>query len=247
MRTKTPEKITRCGAGSDEQCRRCTEENPNRTERCQGIDPTCDRVRIHKTREWIRERCFPITQKREGDGSYGLKHVMEGENRLYVTNDEFITAALEEGYMTTKTGNELENIKLKTSRNKRYWQHLGPNPTRVLETRKWIRDGVTFLEQRKLETEMKKNKLTWAQHELFGAELDRASTELITSLCMLSATYLNGSPQVKLTNKAVDVIDQLRCEMDTRVFHEYPTRDVRILTHVYYRANRKPKQDGGEA
>jgi hypothetical protein len=51
---------------------------------------------VLETAVWLRENIRPI--KRPTVGSYGMKHVMERATGKYVTNGEFIAAALIAGY-----------------------------------------------------------------------------------------------------------------------------------------------------
>ena len=51
---------------------------------------------VAETAAWLRENITPI--KTPGVNSYGMKHVMERATGRYVTNGEFIAAALIAGY-----------------------------------------------------------------------------------------------------------------------------------------------------
>jgi hypothetical protein len=53
-------------------------------------------VRVVEVHQWLRENIRPI--KTPGQGSYGMKHVVENALGQYVSNGELIAAALMAGY-----------------------------------------------------------------------------------------------------------------------------------------------------
>jgi hypothetical protein len=76
--------------------RRKTPEQ-RRTELAAGREDLAAReAMVLETAAWLRENITPI--KTPTVGSYGMKHVMERATGRYVTNGEFIAAALIVGY-----------------------------------------------------------------------------------------------------------------------------------------------------
>ncbi len=117
--------INECGIVSNAHCDRCEAQKQQHQIPCpyRSVPFSPDANSIRVTREWIRDRCFK-TKSGEGDSCYGLKHVMERENQLYVPVGLFISAALAEVYEVVSIHEPHchLNIRLKTNRNKRYWK-----------------------------------------------------------------------------------------------------------------------------
>ncbi len=122
MEISEGQRIGDCGIISDAHCKRCDARHHRTPCPYRGVPFSPDADSIKTTREWIRDRCFK-TKSGEGDSCYGLKHVMERENQLYVPVGIFISAALAEGYevISIHVPHCNLNIRLKTDRNKRYW------------------------------------------------------------------------------------------------------------------------------
>ncbi|RSN48287.1 hypothetical protein [Actinomadura sp. WAC 06369] len=83
------------GIGVFEPLRKTAEQR--RTELAAGREELAgSEAVVMETAAWLRENITPI--KTPTVGSYGMKHVMEHATGVYVTNGEFIAAALIAGY-----------------------------------------------------------------------------------------------------------------------------------------------------
>jgi len=112
------EKVNECGIVTENYCRK----------RCRNKDyPRCDtppqKKKILATKAWIRERCWMRKTTNWNRSSYGFKHDMEHETGIYVTNGDFIRAAMLLGYRIDIINypNCFFNMGLKTECNRRYW------------------------------------------------------------------------------------------------------------------------------
>ena len=109
------------------------------TNRCRGRDnsphPNCDTPpitrEIAEAEDWIRERCWPRKTWNPLASSYGLKHIMEEETGIYVTNGAFIQAAINSGYKIEliHEPNVSINMGIKSNHNRRFWadENMGQN------------------------------------------------------------------------------------------------------------------------
>jgi len=55
---------------------------------------------VQAARQWIRDNVTPTHTFNKSRTSYGLKHDVERSVKHYISNDEFIQAAILEGYRT---------------------------------------------------------------------------------------------------------------------------------------------------
>lgn len=112
------EKVNVCGLVWEGYCRhRCWSKKY----------PQCDRplqkAEIEAAKRWIKDCCWERKIINWDYSSYGLKHVMERETRIYVTNGAFIKAAMLLGY-SIKSHNSINvhfNMGIKTNLNRRFW------------------------------------------------------------------------------------------------------------------------------
>ena len=83
---------------------------------------------------------------------------------------------------------------------------------------------------------MRKKHYTFEQHQELGEELYHMRNRLLQIHCELGRVYnrkLSG-----LAAKSHSSLDQLRCDLDSLVFQEYPERTTQELVRTYYCANR---------
>ena len=115
---KSGEKINDCGIVFENYCRkRCLHRK--------GY-PQCDRPtksnEVRAAHTWIKQRCWERKTMNLSRSSYGLKHDMEHETGEYVSNGNFIKAAMLLGYRTRPDyPNCFFNMGIKTKRNRRFW------------------------------------------------------------------------------------------------------------------------------
>jgi hypothetical protein len=91
----------------------------------------------------------------------------------------------------------------------------------------------------------KKTKLTLEQHRAIGLEL----AVMRDRLGNLWVKLANGYPyrQVEKLNKAIKLIDVVRCEMDTQVYREFPNGEgFESLKYVYYPTQEKRQEVAGD-
>lgn len=62
-----------------------------------------DLERKEKLKDWISKYFYPRKTMNKDHTSYGLKHVIQSDNRDYYTNDEFKGGMLEMGYIPDDT------------------------------------------------------------------------------------------------------------------------------------------------
>ncbi len=113
------EKNNDCGIVTENYCRkRCGVKNNY---------PQCDnpvqQKNVDAAKKWIKQRCWKRKTINYRYSSYGFKHVMEAETRIYVTNGDFIKAATLLGYKAKRVNypNCSFNMGIKTEHNKRFW------------------------------------------------------------------------------------------------------------------------------
>jgi len=67
-------------------------------------DGECDRESVELCKHWLRWNAKSQITINKRHSSYSLKHAVEKENNTYITNGEFIQAALELGYKMSYDG-----------------------------------------------------------------------------------------------------------------------------------------------
>ena len=113
------EKVNKCGVVTENYCRKRCRYNKDY--------PACDtpvqKKKVEAAKAWIEQRCWKRKTINWTRSSYGLKHDMEHETGIYVTNGDFIRAAILLGYnvIIQDYPNCFFDMGLKTERNKRYW------------------------------------------------------------------------------------------------------------------------------
>ncbi len=115
---KSGEKINDCGIVTKNYCRRkCLHRS--RYPKC---DAQTKSDEVNAAKDWIKHRFWERKTINCNRSSYGLKHDMESETGIYVSNGSFIEAAMLLGYrMKPDYPNCFFNMSIKTKRNKRYW------------------------------------------------------------------------------------------------------------------------------
>lgn len=115
------QRLNECGVVTEHICNvRCRKSSNPPHLNCDNPPVACE---IAGAEAWIKERCWPRKTWNPDWSSYGLKHIMEEENGLYVTNGAFIQAAINLGYKI-KPFNNLNvaiNIGIKSNHNRQYW------------------------------------------------------------------------------------------------------------------------------
>ena len=115
---KSNEKINDCGIVTENYCRRKC--------RSRGKYPGCDaptqNAEVQAAKNWIKQHCWERKTMNWNLSSYRLKHNMERETGTYVSNGNFIKAAVLLGYrMRSDYPNCIFNMSIKSKHNKRYW------------------------------------------------------------------------------------------------------------------------------
>ncbi len=115
---KSGEKINDCGILTENYCRqKCANRG-----KFPGCDAPTQSAEVNATQKWIKQHCWKRKTMNWSRSSYGLKHDMEHETGVYVSNGNFIKAAVILGYrMKPDYPNCFFNMGIKTKHNKRYW------------------------------------------------------------------------------------------------------------------------------
>lgn len=79
----------------------------------------------------------------------------------------------------------------------------------------------------------RKTGLDMARHQEIGLELARIRDRLTTLTAEIGNAYPKDSKAARLAGRVVGPVDQLRAELDSRMFSEHPA-DERATVHVYY-------------
>ena len=77
--------------------------------------------------------------------------------------------------------------------------------------------------------------MTEAEHQEMGKQLHDTRSYLVGLVSRVSSAYGNTAKVAKLTWKALQVVDKLRCQMENHYFQDCPTT---ADTRVYYRQHR---------
>lgn len=75
--------------------------------------------------------------------------------------------------------------------------------------------------------------LNMARHQEIGLELARIRDRLTVLSAEIGNAYPKDSKAARLAGRIVAPVDQLRSELDSRMFSEHPGDD-RATVHVYY-------------
>ena len=73
--------------------------------RYKDLKDTPDKEGVKLCENWIEEFAYPRKTFNRTRSSYGLKHVVEDFFQFYITNGEFIQAAINQGYRFIRQGN----------------------------------------------------------------------------------------------------------------------------------------------
>lgn len=79
----------------------------------------------------------------------------------------------------------------------------------------------------------RKSGLDMGRHQEIGLELARIRDRLTTLSAEIGNAYPKGSKAARLANRVVEPLDQLRAELDSRMFSEHPDDDAASV-YVYY-------------